>query len=115
MDFQHLSKAMKKDQKKDIQKALDILAGRKVARFKRLTAEEKEARARELQQTPTEKLHRNFQIYKIPQNIIQKYLNWLYYKVRKWHVHVSRHSIDSAQMFSVNDIHHLFFDWRRGQ
>ncbi len=108
--FASLERSDQTRSKEDTQKALDILAGRRFARFKRLTAEEKEAQARELQQTPVEKIHRYFQLYKIPHNIVHMYIHWLYRKFRRWHVHVSKHNIKSDQTFSITDIKHLFFD-----
>jgi hypothetical protein len=107
--FSALERSNKSKSTGDIQKALDVLSGRKFARFKRLTAEEKAARTEELHQTSIEKIHRDFQLYKVPTRIISAYMNWIFHKYRRWHVHVSKHNIQNTEAFSLDDIQHLFF------
>ena len=92
----------------DLQKSLGEIAGRKFPRFKRLTHEEKKEQDRLSAPTHMEKVHRNFQVYKIPSSVIHIFLDHILHHYRKWHVAYARKQTLEQDGFNINDIKNMF-------
>ena len=102
------SGAWDKSVQDDLQKSLGEIAGRRFPRFKRLTQEEKTAQDRLSAPNHMEKVHRNFQVYKIPSGVVHTFLEHILHRYRKWHIASAKKQTLEQDGFNINDIKNMF-------
>lgn len=103
-----LSGSWDKSIQSDLQKSLGEIAGRKFPRFKRLTQEERMTQDKLSAPTHIDKIHRSFQVYKIPSSVIHTFLERIIYRYRKWHVAYAKKQTLEQDGFNINDIKNMF-------
>ena len=55
-----------------------------------------------------EKVHRNFQVYKIPSGVVHTFLEHILHRYRKWHIASAKKQTLEQDGFNINDIKNMF-------